>query len=49
MPINGAMIAAVVIACPGNPIIGEIFRKPKTTYKAVKQTVKATSFPESLL
>jgi hypothetical protein len=49
MPIIGAMIAAAVIACPGNPIIGEIFRKPKTTYKAVKQTVKATSFAESFL
>jgi len=28
-PIIGAIMAAAVIACPGRPIIGEIFRKPK--------------------
>jgi hypothetical protein len=40
----GAIIAAAVIAWPGKPIIGEILRKPKTTYKAVKLTVRAVSF-----
>lgn len=49
MPIIGAVIAAAVMALPGNPIIGEIGRKPKTTYKAVKQTVKAMSFVLSFL
>jgi hypothetical protein len=49
MPIIGAMIAAAVIVLPGNPIIGEIGRKPKTTYRAVKQTAKAISFVESFL
>jgi hypothetical protein len=49
MPIIGAMIAAAVMVLPGKPIIGEMDRKPKTTYKAVKQTVKATSFDESFL
>ncbi len=30
IPKIGAMMAAAVIACPGRPIIGEIFMKPKT-------------------
>jgi hypothetical protein len=49
MPIIGAIIAAAVIACPDNPIIGEIFKKPKTTYNAVKQTIKPTSLAISFL
>jgi len=46
-PITGATMAAAVIACPGKPIIGDIFRKPKTTYNAVKHTVRASSFAVS--
>jgi len=49
MPIIGAMIAAAVIVLPGKPIIGEIGRRPKITYRAVKHTVKAISFVESFL
>ena len=49
MPIIGAIIAAAVMVLPGNPIMGEIDKKPKTTYKAVKQTVKATSFASNFL
>jgi len=49
IPIIGAMIAAAVMVLPGKPTIGEIDRKPKATYKAVKQTVKAASLAESFL
>ncbi|MDI6690411.1 MAG: hypothetical protein QME50_00895 [Candidatus Bathyarchaeota archaeon] len=47
MPITGAIIAAAVMVLPGKPIIGEMGIKPKTVYKAVKQTIKATFFAES--
>jgi len=49
IPIIGAVIAAAVMALPGNPIIGEIGRKPKTAYRAVKQTVKAISLASRFL
>jgi len=49
MPIIGAIIAAAVMALPGNPIIGEIGRKLKIAYKAVKQTVKAISLALNFL
>ena len=48
IPMMGAIIAAAVIAWPDRPIIGEIFRKPKTTYKAVNVTLRAVSFVLSL-
>jgi len=31
IPIKGAIIEAAVIACPGRPMIGEIFKKPEIT------------------
>jgi hypothetical protein len=40
-PINGAVIAAAVMAVPGKPIIGEIGINPKIAYNAVKHAVKA--------
>lgn len=40
-PINGAVIAAAVMALPGKPIIGEIGINPKIAYNAVKHTVRA--------
>jgi hypothetical protein len=49
MPIIGAMIAAAVMVFPGKPIMGEIDIKPRTTYRAVKQTIKATSFDAGFL
>jgi hypothetical protein len=48
-PISGAITAAAVTFLPGKPIMGEIGRKPKTTYRAVKQTVRARSFAEGFL
>jgi len=49
IPISGAAIAPAVTAFPGNPIIGEIGRKQKTTYNAVKQIVEAISFAVNFL
>jgi hypothetical protein len=49
IPITGATIAAAVMVLPGKPIIGEMGKKPKTVYRAVKQTIKATLFAESFL
>jgi hypothetical protein len=49
IPIIGAIIAAAVIPCWDNPIIGEILMKPKTAYSAVKTAVRATCFEFSLV
>lgn len=43
MPMIGAVIAAAVIVCPGSPIIGDIFRKLKTVYRAANVIVWASS------
>jgi acetylglutamate kinase len=42
-------MAAAVMLLPDKPIMGEMGRKLKTVYNAVKQTVKAISLVESLL
>jgi len=49
MPIIGAMIVAAVIYLPNKPTTRESGKKERTAYKAVKQTVKATSFAASFL
>ena len=42
-------MAVAVMLLPGRPIMGEMGRKLKTVYNAVKQTVKANSLVDSLL
>lgn len=49
IPIIGAVTDAKVIAPPPKPTIKKVGMKQKYVYRAVKQTVKATSFASSLL
>lgn len=49
MPIIGAITVAAVMVLPKKPSIGNMGRKERTTYKAVKHAVKATSFAGSFL
>ena len=49
IPIIGARIVATTMALLKKPITGERGKKERTTYKAVKQIIKAKSFATSFL
>jgi len=49
MPITGAMTDAAVMVLPKKPITWNIGEKARTTYKAVKQAINATSIALSFL
>jgi len=49
MPITGAIIVAAVMVLPKKPSIGNMGKKERTTYKAVKHAVRATSLAASFL